>query len=70
MESLIIVYGLEGFIDVSISTPPRFLDLGQTLVNLCYANCNMLNNMVKNLIYALIYVVMNTHVSHKGIAYD
>lgn len=60
MESLIIAYSLEGFIDGIIVEPPKFLDSNRSVINSCYSKW----------IYASIVDEMNIHVSCKGIAFD
>lgn len=69
MESLILGYGLEGFIDGSLATP-RFLDLGRSIFNPWFTNWNRLNNVVKSWIYASVSSNMNYVVSRKDTAYE
>lgn len=60
MESLIIAYGLELFIDGSLTAPPSFLNLGKTVLNPRFTNWNRPNNLVKNWIYASVSNDMNS----------
>lgn len=70
MKNLIIVYGFEGFIEVTMIAQSKFLDFSCNIVNPRYTKWNIFNNMVKSCIYASVSNDMNPPILCKGIAYD